>query len=638
MHINHVRFAVVIGLAPIVTPAPPLSAEETASAPPSNGIVERVEPADPDLIPEARDLVSYLRATRGRGILTGTSRNEGGPRRVLHYTGREPAIRHLQATFFLEPELAGQTLDAALYWGREKGGIVHLYFGWGWPIEGGINTKGQPQARSSNRGHHPLPPDIGKVVTPGTEEYAQFHKDLGTVADYLEKVADARLPVLWWAIAETDGGWFWWTDTETPENTAALYRQMFDYLVNERGIHNLIWIYEAAHISHRPNRPKDATIEEEAAWRRRFYPGDAYVDVAGIATFGNARQYTWGWGNCWSDSYPSARELLQAIAPGPAANGLLAITQSAPSLINPELARRNGPEWVWNLAWFNGATAWDQHTWNHDHFITLDELPLFDETNVTPNVRITYPAEGVEVRSDHLHLHGIATDRNGNLESVSIYALNEPWRSWATAGGNNYIRGDEVVREVFGEDTLLGLAKVEPDGRWSFTWRAPPKGFHNLVAFARDTAGAMAESNAVRFSVGMENLARGKSVTASSESPWGSAPAAASAVDDDPNTAWRADHREDVPQWLRLDLGTERTISGVSVYWWAARATDYLVQVSTDGEHWREAFQVKDQRGEMDLLRFDPVRARYVRLFCTQRAVDWASYCIFDLGVYERLP
>jgi mannan endo-1,4-beta-mannosidase len=62
-------------------------------------------------------------------------------------------------------------------------------------------------------------------------------------ADYLKQLADARVPVLWRPLHEIDGSWFWWTDAETPENTAALWRLMFDYFVNERELHNLIWVY-----------------------------------------------------------------------------------------------------------------------------------------------------------------------------------------------------------------------------------------------------------------------------------------------------------------------------------------------------------------------------------------------------------
>jgi beta-mannanase len=71
-------------------------------------------------------------------------------------------------------------------------------------------------------------------------------RDLKGHADYLEQLAKARVPVLWRPLHEIEGGWFWWTDSEKPENTAALWRFMFDYFTKERKLHNLIWVYAAA--------------------------------------------------------------------------------------------------------------------------------------------------------------------------------------------------------------------------------------------------------------------------------------------------------------------------------------------------------------------------------------------------------
>jgi len=52
--------------------------------------------------------------------------------------------------------------------------------------------------------------------------------DLRQHADYLGQFAKARVPVLWRPLHEIEGGWFWWSDTKTPENTAKLWRMMFD--------------------------------------------------------------------------------------------------------------------------------------------------------------------------------------------------------------------------------------------------------------------------------------------------------------------------------------------------------------------------------------------------------------------------
>jgi hypothetical protein len=379
-------------------------------------------------------------------------------------------------------------------------------------------------------------------------------------------------------------------------------------------------------------------------YRRRFYPGDDYVDIASTSTYGNRNFYPeWGWGNGWDDTRPSAYELLKRIAPGPGENGMLAVGESY-GLVNPTIAQRDGPDWLWCLTWFPTTVDWDRFTYNHDHYITLDKLPVFTQGNVLPNVRITYPADGVETHGSRLHIDGIATDRNGNLESVSVHALSEPWRVWwDLPGGVEYVDAHQPMRDAFGPDTKLGQAELQPNGRWSFTWDDPPAGFHNIVAFAQDAKGARAASNVVRSSVAITNLARGKKATATIHQ----APnAPEGAVDGELNTGWWAGvphHRKKGPvvvgpQWLQVDLGEDKTIGGASVLWWRARATHYALQVSDDGQEWRDVVQVENGQGPMDIHRFDPVRARYVRLYCTEHAVQWQTYCVFDFAVYENLP
>ncbi len=596
-----------------------------------------IEPADPDLIPEARRVLEYLREVKGDGVLAGgPSRVQGGPGRPLHRVGREPAIRHLASNFFLTPAMAPTTRDAAIHWWRDRGGLILAMNHWHNPMEGAEDFHDQV--------------DLAKVLSPGTEEYRRFHERLGVIADYLHELAGAGVPILWAPQHEIDGGWFWWTDDETPENTAALWRQTFEYLVNERGIHNLIWVYQAAHVSHasrnriRREHGRTPTLEEEVAWRRRFYPGDDYVDIVSISTYGNRNFYPdWGWGQHYADSRPGAYELLSAIAPGPAANGMLAIGES-PGMVNPFIFQREGPAWLWSMTWYMGDAAWDRFAWNHDHYITLEEMPVLHEGNVRPNVRIAHPLDGVETHGRRLHLHGTAVDRNDNLERVSIHALSGLWRLWSEMpGGIEYVDAHAAIFEALGEETFLGEAELEPNGRWSFTWENPPAGFINVVALARDAEGAVASSNVVRLSVDITNLARGMEATASiHQEPH----VASGAVDDDLFDGWWAGvpRRRDGtpvvqgPQWLQVDLGTVQSVGAATVHWWRARASHYAVQVSRDGEKWRDVAKVEGGGGEMDVHRFRPVKARYLRLYCTEHAVDWQTYCVFDFGVYASLP
>ena len=59
-----------------------------------------------------------------------------------------------------------------------------------------------------------------------------------------------------------------------------------------------------------------------------------------------------------------------------------------------------------------------------------------------------------------------------------------------------------------------------------------------------------------------------------------------------------------------------------------------------DGQTWHTAAAVKDRsnwRGDTDLLHFEPLQARYIRLQCLRPAVNWQDYTLFELGVYEKI-
>jgi hypothetical protein len=353
-----------------------------------------------------------------------------------------------------------------------------------------------------------------------------------------------------------------------------------------------------------------------------------YVDLASIDSYANPKL---GWGASQDDARRRAYELMQQIAPGK----MLAIAEDS-ALLNPDIAQRDGPAWVYCLAWWTGGKSnppdWMRKTFHHDHMLTLDELPLLVQGNVAPNVRISDPTDGLELRGPDVQLMGFASDRNTNLKSVTLHALGGPWRNW-------FLRSDADVAKAFEPSTLLGEAKLTPDGRWTFPWNGAAPGIYNVVALAKDSDGLVACSNVVRLTVGMENLARGGKATASTTSQHGGPVEAV--IDGDPNTMWWSDHQKPDPQWLMVDLGTVRKVGGVMVAWWKAYAKNYAVEVSTDGQTWREVAAAKGRNnwlGDADVFRFEPVEARYVRLHCTERAVTWQAYTVFEFGVYEAVP
>jgi hypothetical protein len=416
---------------------------------------------------------------------------------------------------------------------------------------------------------------------------------------------------------------------------------MFDYLANDRQIHNLIWVYHAAHrcsnAEVRAREEYDFSLEDEVKIRRRFYPGDEYVDIVSLSTYGNPRI---GWGAGWEDARQAAYELMQGVAPGKP----LAINET-PQPIHPLMAHEAGLAWLWSRSWYSNAPAdWVDYTFNHDYMITLDELPVLHGNNVMPNVRIDWPTDALAMERGAIQLSGIATDRNGDLKKVQVYVLAEPlggapWLQWMS---RPY---EDVLKQVEEHGVLLGTARMGAGGRWALTWETPPPGYHQFIALASDGQNAVAHSNVVRATVGVPDLARGKSVAVSSTDEWGIkvGHTAEKVVDGDPWTAWWADRKaREEPQWIQVDLGASRTVGAVAALWDRPYPQDYRVQVSSDGDTWREVARMEERsympHGASHVIRFGPVKARRVRLKCMEPQQSWMTYILHHLGVHEALP
>ena len=128
------------------------------------------------------------------------------------------------------------------------------------------------------------------------------------------------------------------------------------------------------------------------------------------------------------------------------------------------------------------------------------------------------------------------------------------------------------------------------------------------------------------------NLAKGRAASASS-TEWTlfSTLKPSRAVDGDTNTRWASNWSDN--QWLRVDLGSARQVGRVSVEWEAAHARDYDVQVSTNGSSWTTVKSVRGGDGGLDVAKFGPVSARYVRLQMIKRATSY-GYSVRELEVF----
>jgi mannan endo-1,4-beta-mannosidase len=332
------------------------------------GDARALEPADPDLMPEARAVLDYLESVYGKRVLTGISGMKNAEK-VHEVTGKWPAIVATDISGWNSPtwgksytNVVGRYTEQIQAW-WEAGGIPTVQFHWKHPMkENGTSWVGK---------HGKNPPsgpfDLQKGTTPGTDEYKAVMRDLQKTGDYLEKLRDAGVPIPWRPLHEIDGGWFWWTDKEDGANTAALWRLIFNYYVKERKLHNLIWVYNAG------LKPPSGRDVEQIDVRKRFYPGPAYVDISGIDIYANSY---YGWKPYQESAYPKAFSIMERVSPGK----ILALSESG-AIPNPDLMAKDGPKWLYCLPWWAGGKHnpedWVKKTYTHPLMITRDELPDF---------------------------------------------------------------------------------------------------------------------------------------------------------------------------------------------------------------------------------------------------------------------
>ncbi|MFO7669714.1 MAG: glycosyl hydrolase [Bacteroidales bacterium] len=85
-------------------------------------------------------------------------------------------------------------------------------------------------------------------------------------APYLQYLEDKRVEVLWRPFHEQNQTVFWW-NSGGAENTKALWKLTYDYMMNELGLTNLIWTWN---------------VQDIHSSYQQYNPGDEYFDMAAL--------------------------------------------------------------------------------------------------------------------------------------------------------------------------------------------------------------------------------------------------------------------------------------------------------------------------------------------------------------------
>ncbi|MBN2279590.1 MAG: glycoside hydrolase [Candidatus Marinimicrobia bacterium] len=185
-----------------------------------------------------------------------------------------------------------------------------------------------------------------ELFTEGAPLNLRWKNRMDDIAVYLQYLEDEGVEVLWKPFHEMNQEKFWWGGRPGPEGTAKLYRYLHDYFTNEKGLSNLIWVWNM----------QDLSRDFES-----YNPGNEYWDLFTFDIYGNGFDISW------------YNYILTIVGSKP-----LAIGECAKLPTHEVLA--NQPRWVYFMAWAELVKSHNtdeqiKTIYNNPRVLTRDELP-----------------------------------------------------------------------------------------------------------------------------------------------------------------------------------------------------------------------------------------------------------------------
>lgn len=314
--------------------------------------------SDPDAGDSAKELMAYMTSIYGKQVLSGQFCPEGQTgiemQLIRDLTGKQPAILAMDMMNYSNAAPAGvEPSDvieqAASYW--EQGGIVALSWHWYAPEK---YRRGQEWWVSLHESDVDM--DLEAIFDgKDPEGYQLLTDDLDHMAEQLKRLQDAGAAVLWRPLHEGADGWFWWSRGGA-ECYKKLWKLMYETFTKKHGLHNLIWIYSGT--------------------RLEWYPGDEYVDIAGIDLYPMGRCY-----GTQANAFLKATELTGGTKP--------VMLSEYGSLPDPDRMDIENLKWLGCIVWEGQYLTDEAGNYSEEYIekealkrfydsslvITLDELP-----------------------------------------------------------------------------------------------------------------------------------------------------------------------------------------------------------------------------------------------------------------------
>ena len=186
----------------------------------------------------------------------------------------------------------------------------------------------------------------GELLTEGTPLNESWKKRMDDIAIYLQYLEGHGVEVLFRPLHEMNQGKFWWGGRPGPEGTAKLYRLIHDYFTEEKGLSNLIWVWDM----------QDLSRDFEA-----YNPGERYWDVFGFDIYDNGYDASW------------YNYILPIVGDKPMAIGECSKLPDADIL-------KTQPRWVFFMPWAelvkeSNSVKEIKSIYDNPSVITRDEMP-----------------------------------------------------------------------------------------------------------------------------------------------------------------------------------------------------------------------------------------------------------------------
>jgi mannan endo-1,4-beta-mannosidase len=306
----------------------------------------------------ADSLYRFLRKTYGKVVLSGQYGGATEFQRIKNLTGKTPVVRGFDLMDYtpsrVEHGTTSTEVEKAIEWDQQRGVTT---FCWHWNAP--KNLIDQP-GKEWWRGFYTEATTFDVSIAmndPLSEEYTLLVRDIDAIAIQLKRLKAAGIPVLWRPLHEAEGKWFWW-GAKGAEPCKWLWKLLFNRLVNEHELDNLIWVWTST---------GDA---DAVSW----YPGDEYVDMIGADIYLPARNYS------------SSFVLFDNMATIYSGHKMIAMSENG-TLPDAQSMFEEYASWSFFATWggdfiTDGQTNDELHivnTFTHEYVITLDEIDRIDD-------------------------------------------------------------------------------------------------------------------------------------------------------------------------------------------------------------------------------------------------------------------